>query len=291
MQKSFIHSGLINYNPNKSFNGYTLYAPMQTPTLEWSGLYSMSSHAYLIDMNGNEVHKWRLPSPPVHGILLENGNLLMNGMDGTRDDPNKPGVYPGAKYPMGGGAGYLFELDWEGNIVFEYHDPSMHHDFDKLPNGNYIFIRWEKVPEEMQREIIGGPHTAYVIPEGCPGAGNYLLYDNGMYADTSRAIEYSKDSTTEKPIVVWESCQGTIGRKHYSNFISGAQRLPNGNTLICDGGMGRFFEIAAGTHDEVVWEFVNPHVSCKIFNGAVFRAHRYGPDHCPHFKTLPPPNK
>ena len=138
---------------------------MQTPTLEWSGLYSMSSHAYLIDMNGNEVHKWRLPSLPMHGILLENGNLLVNGIDGSRDDPNKPGIYPGAKYPMGGEAGYLFELDWEGNILFQYHDPSMHHDFDKLPNGNYMFLTWEKVPEDLQRKIRGGIKGTEFIEE------------------------------------------------------------------------------------------------------------------------------
>jgi hypothetical protein len=321
---------------------------------------------------------------------------------------------------MGGAAGYLFELDWEGNIVFQYHDPYMHHDFDKLPNGNYIYIHWEKVPVQKIKEIrggirgsefveddgttlmftdrlieinpqgeivwdwhavdhldvdkdiigpvhnrdewthfndihfflddagreklittgrhldclliidkktgdiekrlgafsfldpetghiefrktagpmvpqgiatLGGPHTAHVIPEGCPGVGNYLVYDNGMYADTSRAVEFSKDSTSENPIVAWESCQGTLGRKHYSNFISGVQRLPNGNTLICDGAMGRFFEIAAGTHDEVVWEYVNPHLPDKVFNGAVFRAHRYGPDHCPQLKALAQPDK
>ena len=421
MQKSFILSGLINYNPEKTFNGYTLYAPMQLTTEEWSGLYSESSYAYLIDMHGNEVHTWRLPSMPgLHGVLLENGNLLVACIDGSREDVNKPGTYPGAKYLMGGASGYLFELDWEGNIVYQHHDPYMHHDFDKLPNGNYAYLQWEKVPEEKQRRIrggikgtefieedgtttmftdniveinhrgeviwewhaidhldfdkdiigpvhareewshfngihffvddtgrekfvttgrhldcmyvidkkkgkvekrigafsyldpetgciehrekanpvvslkiptLGGPHAAYVIPEGYPGAGNYLLYDNGMYADTSRAVEFSKNSTTENPIVVWESCQGAIGRRHYSSFISGAQRLPNGNTLICDGAMGRFFELAAGTHDEVVWEFVNPHVPCKFWNGTVFRANRYGSDHCPQFTTLSTPNK
>ena len=144
MQKSYIVSGLINYNPEKAFNGYTLYAPLQITTTEWGGLYSEQAHAYLIDMNGNEVHKWRLPSPPgMHGVLLENGNLLLGAVDGSREDPNRPGTYPGCKYRMGGAAGYLFELDWEGNIVFQYHDPYMHHDFDKLPNGNYIYIHWE----------------------------------------------------------------------------------------------------------------------------------------------------
>ena len=42
----------------------------------------------------------------------------------------------------------------------------------------------------------------------------------------------------------------------YAAFISGAQRLPNGNTLICEGPKGRVFEVT--TEGEVVWDFVNP---------------------------------
>ena len=42
----------------------------------------------------------------------------------------------------------------------------------------------------------------------------------------------------------------------YSEAISGAQRLPNGNTLICDGTHGRLFEVT--TEGEVVWDYINP---------------------------------
>ncbi len=106
------------YDPEKAFKGYTLYAPQNRPPQEWTGLYSHESVAYLIDINGNEVHKWRLPCPPGnHGILLENGNLLVSGVDGSTDNPDKPGNNPGCKYLMGGVSGYLFELDWE-EILF-----------------------------------------------------------------------------------------------------------------------------------------------------------------------------
>ena len=36
----------------------------------------------------------------------------------------------------------------------------------------------------------------------------------------------------------------------YSSYISGSQRLANGNTLICDGAHGNFFEI--DTLDNIV---------------------------------------
>lgn len=42
----------------------------------------------------------------------------------------------------------------------------------------------------------------------------------------------------------------------YSNILSSAQRLQNGNTLICVGRPGRSFEI--NENEEIVWEFVNP---------------------------------
>ena len=72
----------------------------------------------------------------------------------------------------------------------------------------------------------------------------------------------------------------------YSYHISGAERLPNGNTLICEGAPGRIFEVTPGK--EIVWEYINPFMvenaaeagaSPSIYPTALFRAHRYGPDH------------
>ena len=42
----------------------------------------------------------------------------------------------------------------------------------------------------------------------------------------------------------------------YGDHISGAQRLPNGNTLICNGPSGEIFEVTpAGS---VVWRYISP---------------------------------
>jgi hypothetical protein len=43
----------------------------------------------------------------------------------------------------------------------------------------------------------------------------------------------------------------------YSPFISGAQRLSNGSTLVCEGKRGRVFEITRA--GEIVWDWINPH--------------------------------
>jgi hypothetical protein len=71
----------------------------------------------------------------------------------------------------------------------------------------------------------------------------------------------------------------------YSPNISGAQRLPNGNTLICVGASGKFREVTRDS--QVVWRYVNAVLdSVPLEQGAappaqnnVFRATRYAPDY------------
>ena len=111
--------------------------------------------------------------------------------------------------------------------------------------------------------------------------GTVLLFDNGPHrggATYSRVIEV--DPETDR--VVWEY-KGDPAISFYSYHISGAERQPNGNTLICEGAPGRIFEVTPD--GDIVWEYVNPH---RIPEGApqgsggpssVFRAHRYAPDH------------
>ena len=66
----------------------------------------------------------------------------------------------------------------------------------------------------------------------------------------------------------------------YSSFISGAQRLPNGNTLICSGAQGRIFEVTPD--GRVVWDYRSPFFS-EIDQGippnSVYRAVRVAKDH------------
>ena len=59
----------------------------------------------------------------------------------------------------------------------------------------------------------------------------------------------------ENPIWLYTA---TIPTNFYSSLISGCQRLPNGNTLICKGKNGIFFEV---NHEkEIVWEYTNPYL-------------------------------
>ena len=62
------------------------------------------------------------------------------------------------------------------------------------------------------------------------------------------------------------------GPNFFSTNISGAQRLPNGNTLITEGAGGRLFEVTA--EGDIVWEYVHPVFSGARRSNGVYRAYR-----------------
>jgi hypothetical protein len=103
--------------------------------------------------------------------------------------------------------------------------------------------------------------------------GNILVFDNGASRNHSRVIEF----VPETQEIVWEYT-GAPPDSFFSFNISGAQRLPNGNTLICEGRSGRMFEVTQEC--EIVWEFINPLVVDRVGQPSrqVFRAYRYAAD-------------
>ena len=87
--------------------------------------------------------------------------------------------------------------------------------------------------------------------------GHVLLFDNGPHRQGmsySRVIEVDPSNNQ----VVWEY-RGDPPISFFSYHISGAERLPNGNTLICEGAPGRIFEVTPT--QEIVWEYINPFVA------------------------------
>jgi hypothetical protein len=83
------------------------------------------------------------------------------------------------------------------------------------------------------------------------GDGNILIFDNGVLRKSSRVLEV--EPLTSR--MAWEYVADPPER-FYTYEKGSAQRLPNGNTLICDGDNGRAFE--ATRAGEIVWEWLNP---------------------------------
>jgi Arylsulfotransferase (ASST) len=111
-------------------------------------------------------------------------------------------------------------------------------------------------------------HDTQWIPEGLPGAGNVLIYNNGgnqrpysnvieitLPIDDSGNYIMEVDEATEPSEFVWEYVADPSDT-FYSALISGAQRQANGNTLITEGLNGRIFEV--NISGEIVWEYNLP---------------------------------
>jgi len=81
--------------------------------------------------------------------------------------------------------------------------------------------------------------------------------------------------------IVWEYFDNPA-YNFFSPYISGARRLPNGNTLITEGMFGRMFQVTP--EGDIVWEYINPHYHEDTENAVVnrvFRATHYLPEEIP----------
>ena len=121
-------------------------------------------------------------------------------------------------------------------------------------NLNMVFIidpTTDEVVWECRNDEMGGQHDAQLLDNG-----NNLVFANGAY---SRDLHHSE---------VWEINPATneiewrySARDNMTSFflphMGGAQRLPGGNTLICEGNKDCIFEVTPG--DDVVREFISPH--------------------------------
>lgn len=166
-------TGVLKYNPEKAYDGYTLFSPMVN-----------CKTSYLIDMEGHVVHKWDTEyTPGLYGMLLPNGNLLRGGQPAN------------APVSIGGTGGIIQELDWNGKVVWEYKllTPTevQHHCFVRIPNGNTLILAWEfkSIDEAIAKGRDPNTMTASTFARG--------KWHRGFWVDFVR--EVNKEGKT-----VWE---------------------------------------------------------------------------------------
>jgi len=142
-----------------------------------------------------------------------------------------------------------------------------------------------------------GQHGTHWIRAGLPGEGNILVYNNGSgrpegFFSTVEELVTPVDTNGNYTLVPGTAYgpsapswiyTATPPEDLFSGGISGADRQPNGNTLICEGFPGRFIEVTATSN--LVWHYINPVTgNGPVGQGqlplgnAVFRAERYAPD-------------
>ncbi|HYV93626.1 MAG TPA: aryl-sulfate sulfotransferase [Chitinophagales bacterium] len=141
-------------------------------------------------------------------------------------------------------------------------------------HGGDLLYRWGNTQNYDQGtandQKFYGQHNTTWIPQGLPGAGKILVFNNGVGRPGD---DYSTVETLIPPAVVNYSyplgtdsaylptAQDWIytadpATSLYSFIEGGAQRLYNGNTLICDGASGTFIEIDSLGNN--LWEYINP---------------------------------
>jgi len=195
-----------------------------------------------------------------------------------------------------------------GDFMYRFGDPARYEQGEP-PS---MLEDWNEVTTGHKQ--IGGSHNVQWIRPGLPGAGHFLLFNNGQYLsertpqsyifeinafldadrnDTGNYVNppdagyYTWGSpedyrnthkhpkeTSNQIIWIYHAQRNTA---FFSHTGSGCQRLPNGNTMICAVTEGDIFEVTS--EGEVVWEYINP----VTIEGEVLKIM---PDRCPRINAV-----
>ncbi len=267
-------NGLIHYNPQLSYRGYTLFCADDHQTL-------------LLDMEGSVVHRWQFDGGINNAELLPSGNLIAL--------MKRPPDISGQRGLNGLAAGVV-ELDWNSNVVWKFEDPWIHHDYERLSNGNTLMIKWEPIPKTLVKRIKGGYHhedddsgqmMGDVVIEVTPAGEILRNWKSWSQLDTTKdvicPIEHRREWTHANSISVAPNGDWLVSLRNTSTIVqvnprSGKVRWRwNGVTshqhdvnyssektiTIFDNGLhrrgidfSRVIEIDAKTK-EVVWEYTD----------------------------------
>jgi len=203
-----------------------------------------------------------------------------------------------------------------GDFLYRFGDPA------RYGQGDPPSVLEDWTASTTGHKQMGGAHDAQWIREGLPGEGNILVFNNGQYLwertpqsyifEINPYIENIVGSVSTEYVnppdagyYEWRSenhdthkqtknmsnqiswiYSSLSNQTFFSHIGSGAQRLENGNTLICAMTEGHVFEVTA--EGELVWEYICPITRDGIKRiktdnyptyNAIFRAYRYTSEH------------
>lgn len=237
---------------------------------------------FLVSAEGKP--EWEYAAPSCNDLwALPNGNLLFNTGHGVRevnrqkqvifDYQSKSEIYACQRLTNGNtfigecNAGRLLEVEPSGKIVKEIRllpegkdgGHAYMRNARRLGNGHFLVAHYgEQVVKEYDAEgkvvrtipAAGGPHSVVRLANG------NTLISCGDMAGGGRAFEVDTDGKT-----VWQ-VQGDELPGISLKFIAGIQRLPNGNTVMCNwlghGQYGKSAHLVEVTPDKhAAWFFAD----------------------------------
>lgn len=201
-----------------------------------------------------------------------------------------------------------------GDFLYRFGDPA------RYAQGDPPKILEDWTQSTNGHKQLGGAHDVQWIGPGLPGAGHFLIFNNAQHlsehtpqsyileidpflnAQGEPATSYVNPPAAgydlwEAPVVtektpkqmsrqiVW-SHSSLSNLTLFSHIGCSAQRLPNGNTLICADTEGYITEVTV--EGQVVWEYIVPVTPKGVvltigdnlpMVNSIFRAYRYGPSH------------
>ncbi len=254
------------------------------------------------DKGGDIVWEWHLSdhliqdydsSKSNYGVIDEHPELV---------DIN----YIGTKSPEAGGADWthMNSIDYNealDQILLSVHgfneiwiidhststEEAASHTGGNQTKGGDILFRWGN-PEAYDNgdrtdKIFFGQHDARWI-ESKDGEMSILVFNNGVGRNGKNSNSSSVDQIAipldnngaylmSDGTYLPEELSWTYEADFYSQSISGAERLKNGNTLICNGSSGEFIEIDISGN--IVWRYQNEFSQSNQGKSPVFRVSRY----------------
>ncbi len=217
------------------------------------------------------------PTKENYGVVADHPELL--------DINYPPEVLSNGDYTHCNSIGYDAERDWivisarsQSEIYIIDHSTTTAeaagHTGGTHGKGGDFLYRWGN-PAAYQRgteadQQLFKQHTAHFIPEGFPGEGHVLLFNNDKGGDSSAITEVElpidmgggftlePDGTFGPAAPFWEYV-APVPTDFYSALASSARRAKNGNTLVDSALQGWIFEVnSAG---ELVWEYINDSIT------------------------------
>ena len=256
-------------NPDIAAQGYMLpdYLIEVTPTRPYGGTIVWQWHLW------DHMIQDYDPAKNNYGVVANHPELI---------DVNGPGIKIPQFWNHVNGIDHNAQLDQimlsiRGNselFVIDHQTTTAQaasHAGGRYNKGGDILYRWGN-PQQYDRgtsatQQLFQQHHTHWIETNCPGAGDMLIFNNGIgrgYStineivppvDAAGSYTLATGAAYGPSTPAW-TYTSSPATNFYSAEISGCQRLPNGNTLICEGIKGNLFEV--NTAGQTVWRYLCP---------------------------------
>lgn len=252
----------------------------------------VAEHPELVDLNFDKraPRESRPDMDRLRGLGYIGGREPDDGPDDRKDGPppGRPGGFDRhADWCHTNAIDYNAELD---QIVLSVHNFSeiwiidhstttqeaAGHRGGRYGKGGDLLYRWGNPRAygagDAENQVLFAQHDARWIKKGMPGAGHLTVFNNGEGrpdGDYSSIVEIAlpitpkgdyrlERGTAYEPTRPYWEYTAAEKSDFFSSHISGAQRLSNGSTLICNGEEGRIFEVSPA--GKTVWDYLNPYL-------------------------------